>query len=114
MGGRGRGGRGATGRGTPIEDVGDQSVASQTQRGGDHGTTSRSMRTQQRAGRGNSTPVVPEAHSGAGEEETTHDVPIIPSQFAREVVAAMLEIERTRMKKFMYKEMSLMLASGKL
>ncbi|GFY93147.1 hypothetical protein Acr_08g0015430 [Actinidia rufa] len=73
--GRGRGGRGATGRGTPIEDVGDQGVASQTQQGVDRGVTSRGRSTRQGAGRGNPTPVVPEAHSGA---------------------AAMLEMERTR------------------
>ncbi|GFS39084.1 hypothetical protein Acr_00g0061080 [Actinidia rufa] len=48
------------------------------------------------AGRGNPTLVVPEAHSGAGGRETTLDVPVIPSQFAREVAAAMLEMERTR------------------
>ncbi|GFZ11680.1 hypothetical protein Acr_23g0000650 [Actinidia rufa] len=96
MAGRGRGGRGATGRGTPIEDVGDQGVASQTQQGVDCGVTSRSRRTQQGAGRGNPTPVVPKAHSGAGGREIASDVPVIPSQFAREVAAAMLEIERTR------------------
>ncbi|XP_057497363.1 uncharacterized protein LOC130782081 [Actinidia eriantha] len=94
--GRGRRGRSATGRGTPIEDVGDQGVASQTQQGVDHGVTSRSRRTQQGMGRGNPTPVVFEAHSGAGGRETAPDVPVIPSQFAREVAAAMLEMERTR------------------
>ncbi|GFY91108.1 hypothetical protein Acr_07g0013040 [Actinidia rufa] len=94
--GRGRGGRGATGRGTPIEDVGDQGVASQTQQGVDRGVTSRGRSTRQGAGRGNPTPVVPEAHSGAGGRETAPDVPIIPSQFAREVAAAMLEMERNR------------------
>ncbi|GFZ01085.1 hypothetical protein Acr_14g0007200 [Actinidia rufa] len=91
-----RGGRGATGQGTPIEDVGDQGVASQTQQGGDRGATSHSRRTQQGVGRGNPTPVVPEAHSGASGRETDTDVPVIPSQFAREVAAAMLEMERTR------------------
>ncbi|XP_057492420.1 uncharacterized protein LOC130778017 [Actinidia eriantha] len=94
--GRGRGGRGATGRGTPIENVGDQGVASQTQQGADRCVTSRSRRTQQGVGRGNPTPVVSEAHSGAGGRETAPDVPVIPSQFAREVAAAMLEMERTR------------------
>ncbi|GFZ02112.1 hypothetical protein Acr_15g0007210 [Actinidia rufa] len=94
--GRGRGGRGATGRGTPIEDVGDQGVASQTQQGVDRGVTSRGRSTRQGAGRGNPTPVVPEAHSGAGGRETAPEVPVIPSQFAREVAAAMLEMERTR------------------
>ncbi|GFZ15651.1 hypothetical protein Acr_25g0000600 [Actinidia rufa] len=95
--GRSRGGRGATGRGTPIEDVGDQGVASQTQQGFDRGVTSRGRSTRQGAGRGNPTPVVPEAHSGAGGRETAPEVPVIPSQFAREVAAAaMLEMERTR------------------
>ncbi|GFZ18303.1 hypothetical protein Acr_27g0000420 [Actinidia rufa] len=94
--GRGREGRGATGRGTPIEDVGDQGVASQTQQGVDRGVTSRGSSTRQGAGRGNPTPVVPEAHSGASGRETTPEVPVIPSQFAREVAAAMLEMERTR------------------
>ncbi|XP_057465723.1 uncharacterized protein LOC130755341 [Actinidia eriantha] len=94
--GRGRGGRGATGRGTPIEDVGDQGVASQAQQGVDRGVTSRGRSTRQGAGRGNPTPVVPEAHSGAGGRETAPEVPVIPSQFAREVAAAMLEMERTR------------------
>ncbi|GFY97855.1 hypothetical protein Acr_12g0003960 [Actinidia rufa] len=46
--------------------------------------------------RGNPTPVVPKAHSGAGGRETDPDMPVIPSQFAREVAAAMLEMERTR------------------
>ncbi|GFZ01016.1 hypothetical protein Acr_14g0006510 [Actinidia rufa] len=94
--GRGRGGRGAIGRGTPIEDVGDQGVASQTQQGVDRSVTSRGRRTQWGAGHGNPMPVVHEAHSGAGGREIEPDVPIIPSQFAREVVAAMLEMERTR------------------
>ncbi|GFZ12730.1 hypothetical protein Acr_23g0011150 [Actinidia rufa] len=49
MAGRGRGGRGATGQGTPIEDVGDQGVASQTQQGVDRGVTSHSRCTQQGA-----------------------------------------------------------------
>ncbi|XP_057513868.1 uncharacterized protein LOC130795675 [Actinidia eriantha] len=35
--GRGIGGRGATRRGTPIEDMGDQGIASQTQQGADRG-----------------------------------------------------------------------------
>ncbi|GFZ16886.1 hypothetical protein Acr_26g0001560 [Actinidia rufa] len=99
MAGRGRGGRGATGRGTPIEDVGNQGVASQTQQGVDCGVTSRSRRTQQGAGSGNPMPVIPEAHSRAGGRETAPDVPVIPSQFAREVAAAMLEMERTRHEK---------------
>ncbi|GFZ06878.1 hypothetical protein Acr_18g0010480 [Actinidia rufa] len=99
MAGRGRGGHGATGRGTPIENVGNQGIASQTQQGVDRGVTSRSRRTQQRAGSGNPMPVVPEAHSGAGGRETAPDVPVIPSQFAREVAAAMLEMERTRHEK---------------
>ncbi|GFS42036.1 hypothetical protein Acr_00g0077830 [Actinidia rufa] len=94
--GRGRGGRGATGRGTPIENVGDQGVASQTQQGVDRGVTSHGRRKQQETGRGNPTPVVPEAHSGAGGRETTPDVLVIPSQFSRELPTAMLEIERTR------------------
>ncbi|GFS42208.1 hypothetical protein Acr_00g0078540 [Actinidia rufa] len=94
--GRGRGGCGVTGRGTPIEDVGDQGVASQTQQGVDRGVISRGRSTRQGAGRGNPTPVVPEAHSGAGGRETAPKVPVIPSQFAREVAAAMLEMERTR------------------
>ncbi|GFS40853.1 hypothetical protein Acr_00g0070880 [Actinidia rufa] len=64
---RGSGGRGAIGRGTPIEDVGDQGVASQTQQGVDRGVTSRAP-----------------------------EVPVIPSQFAREVAAVMPEMERTR------------------
>ncbi|GFZ16880.1 hypothetical protein Acr_26g0001500 [Actinidia rufa] len=50
--GRGRGGRGATGRGTPIEDVGDQGVASQTQQDVDHGVTSRGSDNDARNGRG--------------------------------------------------------------
>ncbi|GFZ12799.1 hypothetical protein Acr_23g0011840 [Actinidia rufa] len=94
--GHGRGGRGATGQGTPIEDVGDQGVASQTQQGVDRGVTSRGRSTRQGAGRGNPTPVVLKAHSGAGGRETAPDVPIIPSQFSREVAAAMLEMERNR------------------
>ncbi|GFZ14663.1 hypothetical protein Acr_24g0008530 [Actinidia rufa] len=97
--GHGRGGHGATGRGTPIEDVGDQGVASQTQQGVDRGVISHSRRTQQGAGRGNPTPVVSEAHSGASGRETALDVPVIPSQFAREVVAVMLEMKRTRHEK---------------
>ena len=109
-----REGRGMTRQGTPIEDVRDQGVANQTQWGGDRGATSRSMRTQQKAGHGNPTPAVPKAHSGVNGGEITPEVLVIPSQFAREVVAAMLEIQRTRMKKFIYKEMSLVLASGKL
>ncbi|GFZ00999.1 hypothetical protein Acr_14g0006340 [Actinidia rufa] len=94
--GHGRGGRGATGRGKPIENVGDQGAASQTQQGVDRGVTSHSRRTQQGAGRGNPTPVVSEAHSGAGGRETSPDMPVIPSQFAREVATTMLEMERTR------------------
>ncbi|GFZ19566.1 hypothetical protein Acr_28g0002710 [Actinidia rufa] len=50
-------------------------------------------------GRGNPTPVVPEAHSRAGGRETTPDVPIIPSQFTREVATVMLEMERTKHEK---------------
>ncbi|GFZ00955.1 hypothetical protein Acr_14g0005900 [Actinidia rufa] len=56
--GRGRGGRGATGRGTPIEDVDDQGVASQTQQGVDRGVTSRGRSTRQGAGRGKPIPVL--------------------------------------------------------
>ena len=91
-----RGDHGATKRGTPIKDVRDQGVVSPTQRCGDRGDTSRGMRTQQGASRGNPTPVVPEAHSGAGGGETITNVPVIPSQFAREVATSMLEMERTR------------------
>ncbi|GFS37320.1 hypothetical protein Acr_00g0051380 [Actinidia rufa] len=98
MAGRGRGGYGATGRGTPIEDVGDQGVANQTQQGVDRGVTSRSRRTQQGVGHGSPTLVVPEAHSGAGGREIAPYVPVIPSQFARGVAAAMLEMERTNHK----------------
>ncbi|GFS38130.1 hypothetical protein Acr_00g0055900 [Actinidia rufa] len=47
MASHGRGGRGATGQGIPIEDIGDQGVASQTQQGSDRGATSRSRRTHQ-------------------------------------------------------------------
>ncbi|GFZ15605.1 hypothetical protein Acr_25g0000140 [Actinidia rufa] len=71
-------------------------VASQTERGGDHGVTSRGIRTQQGSGHGNPTPVVLEAHSGAGMGETTPDVLVIPSQFVREVAAATPKMERTR------------------
>ncbi|GFY93891.1 hypothetical protein Acr_09g0003370 [Actinidia rufa] len=41
-------------------------------------------------------PVVPEAHSEANGREITPDVLVIPSQFARDVAAAMLEIDKTR------------------
>ncbi|GFS40612.1 hypothetical protein Acr_00g0069540 [Actinidia rufa] len=41
-------------------------------------------------------PVVPEAHSGVDGRETTPNVLVIPSQFAKEVVTMMLEMERTR------------------
>ncbi|GFY95345.1 hypothetical protein Acr_10g0007300 [Actinidia rufa] len=91
-------GRGATGRGTPIEDVGNQCFTSQTQQGVDRSVTSHDRRTQRGAGRGNPTPIVPEAHSGPGGRETALDMSVIPSQFAREVAAAMLKMERTRHK----------------
>ncbi|GFY90864.1 hypothetical protein Acr_07g0010600 [Actinidia rufa] len=58
--------------------------------------TGRGRSTRQGAGRGNPTLVVPETHSGAGGRETAPEVPVIPSQFAREVAAAMLEMERNR------------------
>ncbi|GFZ15626.1 hypothetical protein Acr_25g0000350 [Actinidia rufa] len=94
--GRSRGGCGATRRGKPIKDVGDQGVASQTQQGVDRSVSSHGRRTQRGAGRGNPTPVVLEAHSGPVGEKQHLDVPVIPSQFARKVAAAMLEMERTR------------------
>ncbi|PSS08047.1 UPF0648 protein like [Actinidia chinensis var. chinensis] len=94
--GRGRGGRDAIGQGTPIEDVGDHGVTSQTQQGVDRSVTSRSKRIQQGSGHENPMPVVHEAHNRASGRETTFDVPVIPSQFAREVATAMLEMERTR------------------
>ncbi|GFY91093.1 hypothetical protein Acr_07g0012890 [Actinidia rufa] len=55
--GRGRGDRGAAGRDTPIKDVGDQGVASQTQQGVDRSVTSCGRRTQQGAGHGNPIPL---------------------------------------------------------
>ncbi|GFZ05293.1 hypothetical protein Acr_17g0008650 [Actinidia rufa] len=112
--GRGRGDRGSTERGTPIEDVRDQGVASHTQRGGDRGATSHNMRTQQGASRGNPTPVVPKAHNGAGGGETTANVPVIPSQFAREVATSKLQMERTRHEKICIQRDVTSAISGKL
>ncbi|GFZ02065.1 hypothetical protein Acr_15g0006740 [Actinidia rufa] len=54
---------------------------------------------EQGTNRRNPTPVVLEAHSGASGRETAPDVPVIPSQFAREVVAAILEMGKTRHEK---------------
>ena len=76
---RSKWGHGAIGQGTPIEDVGDQDIACQTQQGANHGVTSHGMCTQHGAGHGNPMPVIYEAH--------------------REVTAAMLKMERTKHEK---------------
>ncbi|GFS39055.1 hypothetical protein Acr_00g0060950 [Actinidia rufa] len=92
---RGRGGRGATRRGTPIEDVGRVLLVKLNKvlivvllvAVGAH-SSERVVGTQRQL---YLRPIV-----GAGGRETAPDVPVIPSQFAREVMAAMLEMERTR------------------
>ncbi|XP_057506527.1 uncharacterized protein LOC130789722 [Actinidia eriantha] len=95
--GHGRGGHGATGRGTPIEDVGDQGVGSQTQQGVDRGVTSRGRHTQQETGRRNPTPVVSRPIVGPIEPSVVRELKVDvlhPSLFVESPVGGRVSLDQ--------------------